>query len=289
MANEFRKVTDQNGVDHPVCDDTRVDWSSYAKTGAKNFFKYPYIGGSQLVHANGITYTVDSNGVIDIDGNATGNCNYNIANTTDTYFEAGRYILSKGNNTTGISIYVNVFNNNAFVKQIALIDGSVETSAPFNIDYDGYNQIQVGVSVASGTNVNHVKVYPMLRLATDYDSTYVPYAMTNRELTDAVAYSESACTDFVEGASVEGDINKICKFGKVVFMTLQLQGVTANAWDTICSIPARYRPKETMMVMAWSNNSNGFEAISIGASGGLASVHNLTSNKVRVSASWITA
>ena len=37
-----------------------------------------------------------------------------------------------------------------------------------------------------------VTVYPMLRLASDTDDTYAPYAMTNKELTDLVnTYFES--------------------------------------------------------------------------------------------------
>jgi len=40
--------------------------------------------------------------------------------------------------------------------------------------------------VQTGGRPNHVKFYPMLRLASDRDKTYTPRAMTNRELTDAL-------------------------------------------------------------------------------------------------------
>jgi hypothetical protein len=41
--------------------------------------------------------------------------------------------------------------------------------------------------VRKGQTVNDVTLYPMLRLASDTDSTYQPYAMTNRELTESKA------------------------------------------------------------------------------------------------------
>ena len=66
MANEFRKVTDQNGVDHPVTDDNRVDWASYAKTGVHNRFNYDswenieITNGSGVFENNGVTLTASA-------------------------------------------------------------------------------------------------------------------------------------------------------------------------------------------------------------------------------------
>ena len=42
------------------------------------------------------------------------------------------------------------------------------------------------MSVASGTTVSNLTFYPMLRLASDIDDTYQPYAMTNKKLTDSL-------------------------------------------------------------------------------------------------------
>ena len=39
-------------------------------------------------------------------------------------------------------------------------------------------------TLANGQTVNNLVFYPMLRLASDPDDTYQPYAMTNRELTE---------------------------------------------------------------------------------------------------------
>ena len=41
------------------------------------------------------------------------------------------------------------------------------------------------IAINDGVTVNNLTVYPMVRLASDTDNTYVPYAMTNKELTDA--------------------------------------------------------------------------------------------------------
>ena len=58
----------------------------------------------------------------------------------------------------------------------------------------GNNSIKAGkaISVAcvvyNGTTVNDLVFKPMLRLASDPDNTYQPYAMTNKELTDNVFF-----------------------------------------------------------------------------------------------------
>ena len=45
-----------------------------------------------------------------------------------------------------------------------------------------------------GVNHLHIKLYPMLRLASDPDDTYTPYAKTNKELTEDVKRIPTAPT-----------------------------------------------------------------------------------------------
>jgi hypothetical protein len=55
----------------------------------------------------------------------------------------------------------------------------------FNNPTDQQTAAYIGVN--NGATVNNLTIYPMLRLAEDTDTTYQPYAMTNKELTDNVA------------------------------------------------------------------------------------------------------
>lgn len=271
LTDYFSEVND-HGTVFPVKDVNAVDWSSYAKTGAKNLAWY----------AKGVIATGNP-------GEYRFDTSYNGSSVIAKLEPNTNYTVTKASGQGDrfrVVVFKNMPSTTATTDALEVIpNDSSKTKDTFNSDVYGYAVFTYSVSgeIAQDT------AQAMIRLASDSDDTYAPYAMTNKELTDAVTYSESACTNFVEGATVEGDINKICKFGKVVFMTLQLQSVTASAWSDIFSIPDGYRPKETLMVMAWSNNSNGFMPISIGASGGASPLSNLTSNKVRVSASWITA
>ena len=52
---------------------------------------------------------------------------------------------------------------------------------------DNDETVAVSCVVASGKTANNDVFYPMLRLASDPDDTYVPYVMTNKELTEKVA------------------------------------------------------------------------------------------------------
>ena len=49
---------------------------------------------------------------------------------------------------------------------------------------DNADRIQIRISIAASYMASNLKFKPMLRLASDPDDTYVPYAMTNKELTE---------------------------------------------------------------------------------------------------------
>lgn len=66
-----------------------------------------------------------------------------------------------------------------------------------NQDYGSGKEVtgiinEVGISVPATYSPSNVTFYPMIRLASDTDPTYQPYAMTNKELTDAVGTSDIA-------------------------------------------------------------------------------------------------
>ena len=87
-------------------------------------------------------------------------------------------------------------------------------------------------SAAVGQAFDHVKVYPMIRLATDADPTYQPYAKTNLELTDALTPTTGTFTYAGKTfyyASYEDKIVIRCD------TTLPTADLPAASWTTLAS------------------------------------------------------
>ena len=134
---------------------------------------------------NGITYTVnfdDKGGVAYIDANGT---------------------LGEGENSTfyiqrsTIGTFVNFGNANisSDTKAHATVSGYIMSlfgDDTYNSDnYMIYNGSNSGMYILLQKTVDHVQLKPMMRLETDHNTDYVPYAMTNRELTDQIKYKNA--------------------------------------------------------------------------------------------------
>ena len=152
-----------------------------AANGAHNLLENT--ATSQVI--DGVTFTVNADKSITVStgsGGATGNAM--LIWTFD--LEAGSYILSSGRNDTAWTKY----------------SVSVYKSGVVNIsDYEGgaftlsakATGIECRIRVASGTVITTpITFYPMIRLASDPDTTYQPYAKTNRELTDLSSFSPTS-------------------------------------------------------------------------------------------------
>lgn len=137
------------------------------------------------------------------------------------------------------------------------------------------------------TSVTPSDVQGMIRLASDPDDTYVPYAMTNRELTELATVKESAVTNIISGARVGDAGNHLIKVGKVVTLTMRLNSVTITAWDDdMCLIPQDYRPKYNLRTSNMFANS--VQALQINSSGSVKSTLDLSNATVYIHTTWIT-
>ena len=97
----------------------------------------------------------------------------------------GKYILSDGGlNDSNTEIQIGITVSGAY-REVALTrNGEVEfTANGDDFSADSINPVIQCLVRKDQTNVN-VTFKPMIRLATDTDSTYQPYAQTNKELTD---------------------------------------------------------------------------------------------------------
>lgn len=175
--------------------------------GAKNF-----LPAAKTASANGLTFTVNNDGSVTISGTATADTGFNIGDYFE--FKDGSYILSAGEVTTPY-IYLNKRKGTGTPISAGVNTGSGEVE--FNVDTSEYDQYRATIWVTNGSDyTTPVTLYPMIRLASDPDNTYVPYAMTNRELTEKVqvqtiTHAESSSGDNVSVSFTEDIVGNVAQ------------------------------------------------------------------------------
>lgn len=150
--------------------------------GAKNLLPYPYYEHNKT--QNGITFTDNGDGSVTVNGTATGGYatySFSQVNTNNLSALRGEYILSSNVPIVkDLALSVRKSDNTLF----SIVDGKMEVR--FAVNDDLYMTGWVYLYVPKGQVVNNLTIKPMLRLASDPDDTYQPYAMTNREITGAL-------------------------------------------------------------------------------------------------------
>lgn len=162
MANEITKVTDQNGVDHPFKDVAAFPRSEQRVLGAKNLADF--VDGK----------SINPSGIVE---------NYadRIATVNPILINSGvGYKVTWTSEDTDVRCIYAVWNGSTLVRrELGITKDTV-------LNTSGGDKLYVCLySDAQAVAVNTHK--PMVILSTDTDSTYAPYAMTNKELTEKVA------------------------------------------------------------------------------------------------------
>lgn len=153
-------------------------------SGVRNFLKFPYISDSGLI--GDTTFTINDDGTVRIEGGATAaSANYYFTDVTSFFHpvEETYKIKLDGEIPEGetITFSVNAYNGDTFIKQLTqTIDES------FIVDYNGYDRLVCYINRAESESTIDTILSPALLLASDEEESYTPYAMTNKELTDAV-------------------------------------------------------------------------------------------------------
>lgn len=189
-------------------DDVSTEWVGYAKTnqqltnekaeedavfnecGAKNLLPYNYYSPNGYSHL-GITYTVNSDGSITANGTATGNSQF--------FFDAdivgnktlkvgSTYILSGcvGGSSSTYKLFADKYDG-LFTLLANQYDGEDQYfTVPNDADF-----VRIGLTIYSGTTVEDLTFYPMVRSASIRNSSYQPSAKTNRKLTEDKAEEDA--------------------------------------------------------------------------------------------------
>lgn len=191
-----------DGSNNPVKSDGIYDsekdiYAVMGQMGAKNLIPYPYYEGTET--EAGITFTDNGDGTITISGTASAQSWHFLSKrNTDTtlYLQKGAYILSGAVTSAWLML-----RNSDGIDIGHDIDGSGVTINVLSDDYYEIALVIVNGATVSGT------VKPMLRLASDTDDTYQPYAKTNRELTESYPANKVMMSDGV--TSVEEALDDI--------------------------------------------------------------------------------
>ncbi len=243
MANEVVKITDQNGVDHPIKDLAAFPRSEQAVLGAKNFVS----AKPESATSDTITFTSNSDGTI--------TANTSAPTTQRAYVRAwrgtlkkGRYIFngcpSGGNNTTGYYMRFQTpsqqFDDVGNGVEVVIDDNNVAQTWSVYIVFE-----------VAGLTADNLVFKPQIRLASDTDDTYAPYAMTNRELTEEVTdqiFEPQHNPNYDSSLSFRiGDNDShviVHKIGKIVVINIHdlvaSEAVTLTAWvPLLINLPAR--------------------------------------------------
>ena len=173
-----KKVTGQKLKE--FASEDSVQWSDNNVIGTTNLIPFPYREKSTT--KNGLDITVNSDYSISFGNNKpSGNTNFYLVNKTSIY-NAGTYKLTGFADTNQggdfcLRAVINqdmpnseIYNDNGNGVEFTLAEGD-KLSIYFHLSSNG---------LPSSSDLKH---YPMLRLASDTETDYMPYTMTSRQVT----------------------------------------------------------------------------------------------------------
>lgn len=162
--------------------DNKVGWDDNSKLGAKNLLPCTMKSHSR----SGVSATVNADGTVTLNNTATASNIFPIADS-NLSLKAGTYTFTclqePGSDGTFKAWVSNLGDYNNYF--------DYGDGVTFTVPNDRSN-VYVGIGFASGQVFNNQVFKPMIRLASDSDSTYQPYAETNKQLTDNVTDIETA-------------------------------------------------------------------------------------------------
>lgn len=172
-------ASDTDSTYQPYCEtnnqltQNKVDWDNYSKLGAVNLL--PNDNSTQTI--NGITFTVNDDDTVIADGTAT--ANLELVMTSTLKLDDRTYKISgcpSGGSTSTYKIDVQIVGG-SFPAQ--------DTGNGATFTASSSNTYKIRIRILEGTTVSNLTFKPMLTVPS-YNGDYVPYAKSNKELTEDV-------------------------------------------------------------------------------------------------------
>lgn len=171
-------------------DDPFVPYSGYdIKTIGKNLIPYPYFHGSKYTE-NGITFTVDSNGVIHASGTSNGIAHYALVRTSiiPCLIPNKKYVitLTVKNGTATVSLFNIKPDSNSVIADVTHINNGTK-STTFTFTRADEATDSMDVFIPSGITLTNCKIQVQLEegeTATDI----APYQVSTTKITQATEF-----------------------------------------------------------------------------------------------------
>ena len=139
--------------------------------GTKNLITYPHSGKTET--KAGITFTENADGSVTVNGTATEIVRHLISSQQ---FEVGKKYILSGCPSGGSHSLNGTYT--LYTQTVQNYDDGEGVEFTWDASITG-----ITIAVFAGITVDNLTFYPMIRLASDTDNTYQPYAKTNQELT----------------------------------------------------------------------------------------------------------
>lgn len=184
-----------------IYDSEKDIYAVMGEMGAKNLNSYPYNDTTKTT--NGITFTDNGDGTITANGTATADVYFSChsraqGEANDLIIPNGRYLLTgcpSGGGTSTYSILAQrTYNGSSDILGRDNRDGALVVANGDDFSANEVN-LQLNIFIKGGQTVSNLTFKPMLRLASDTDDTYQPYAKTNKELTEAIKNIPTSASD----------------------------------------------------------------------------------------------
>lgn len=194
--NEVKAQVTQNTEDIAHLDTNNQTLTNQSNSmvnvlGAKNLLPYPYEQTTKTI--NGVTFTDNGDGSITLNGTNTATntvfmFNQRTNSRTGEIFSRLKkmntsFKLLGGINSPMVWIVIDFYDSSG--NYISSIHNNSDTPTQFTIPSNAEN-VNLFIRCSIDAVYSNLTIYPMLYLASITDDTYVPYAMTNEEITDVL-------------------------------------------------------------------------------------------------------
>lgn len=212
------RIKDDTYVPYVPTNRELVPWDANSVLGAKNLVTVTATTST----ATNVTFTVNADKTVSISGSANTSATIKDLNSyTGAQLKAmGSRLLLSG----GAALAYLAIRSSDWSKIIRSYGGDVLVNTAELVDATTY-YLTIGIN--ANDNANGVTIKPMLRLAEDTDPAYQPYAMTNQQLTDAVAYESGQGAADTSKMSTYASA-KYYKIGRVCVVNILLQYISAS-------------------------------------------------------------
>lgn len=221
-ANTAGQSGDISELEGKVADNTSAIEAIVNEYGAKNLLP----NNAQSTTDVNVTFTVNDDGSITTNGVPSSDF-AKVAVVNNYLLTAGTYTLSDGVLDDVCPWLYLSMTNYTTSELITDTYNKPNGESTFTLESDTY--ISIVAAVYYSNPIDNVTIYPMIRDARITDPTYVPYAMTNRELTERVKVLTIPISSVtIDVASVHILHNNPCPTGYIPISAMFERGAVSN-------------------------------------------------------------